>query len=839
MVTTTGEVTRPTHGPPARVELTATITVGSAKRTKVFHLRVLPLPKAEPKKGYAFAYFTGEGTANGEQIYFAASKGNDPLHWDELNNGEPKLTSSLGDKGVRDPFIIRSPEGDKFYLIATDLKIYGNGDWDASQRTGSKSIMVWESTDLVNWSDQRMVQVSPETAGNTWAPEAFYDKSIGAYVVFWASKLYDESDTEHSGSTYNRMMYATTRDFRTFTPAKVWIDPGYSVIDSTVIENNGELYRFTKDERNNTSSTPCSKFIVEEKSTELRSTDWDFVAECIGKATDDNPGIRQGEGPTIFKSNTEEKWYLFIDEFGGRGYVPFESTDLDSGKWKISEDYQLPSRPRHGTVLPVTQAELDRLKAPPPPLKADKDGLVARYPMDQTGGTVAKDSSGHGYDGALSGDVTLGGGQATFGGTNGHVKLPGQRDGRDERDHGVGAGLHRPEPGHAVLAVGAGQQHRRRRQRLPVHHGRRVPDVDLQVRLERGAVRLRAPGQPRWLAHADVQPRRQRRHGGAVLRRCRGVAQDRRHDQARRHRQRQDDGQLPGPVALQRRQVLQGEDARRADLQPRAAEGQGREPAGQLDVRALGEAQGAQDQGDHRRRQQHHHAARRPGHRPQEAGAGVRPGGQGPDRTEERRDRRPQQAGHLHVTGEDRATRTWTVKAVEMRSPVLPGYNADPNIIVFGDTYYIYATTDGFAGWASTTFSAWSSKDLVNWTNEGKILDLGPDVSWADGRAWAPTITEKNGKYYFYFCADTNIGVAVSDSPTGPFTDSGAPLAKAGSRPGQQIDPAVFTDDDGTSYLYWGNGTAYVVPLNEDMVSFDESKVRTIPGSPTSARACS
>jgi hypothetical protein len=366
VVTTTGEVTRPAAGPPARVTLTATLTVGSAKRTKVFHLTVLPLPKAEPKKGYAFAYFTGEGTANGEQIYFAASKGNDPLHWDELNNGEPKLTSSLGDKGVRDPFIIRSPEGDKFFLIATDLKIYGNGNWDASQRTGSKSIMVWESTDLVNWSDQRMVKVSPDTAGNTWAPEAFYDKSIGAYVVFWASKLYDESDTDHSGNTHNRMMYATTRDFRTFTSAKVWIDPGYSVIDSTVIENNGMLYRFTKDERNNTSSTPCSKFIVEERSTELRSTDWDFVAECIGKETADNPGIRQGEGPTIFKSNTEEKWYLFIDEFGGRGYVPFESTDLDSGKWTISEDYQLPSRPRHGTVLPVTQAELDRLKAPPP-----------------------------------------------------------------------------------------------------------------------------------------------------------------------------------------------------------------------------------------------------------------------------------------------------------------------------------------------------------------------------------------------------------------------------------------------------------------------------------------
>jgi hypothetical protein len=268
----------------------------------------------------------------------------------------------MGDKGVRDPFIIRSPEGDTFYLIATDLKIYGNGNWDASQRTGSKYIEVWESHDLVNWSPQRHVRVSPDTAGNTWAPEAYYDKTIGAYVVFWASKLYSADDPDHTGNTYNRMMYATTRDFRTFSEPKVWVDPGYSVIDSTVVEDGGTYYRFTKDERNNTSSTPCSKFILEEKSTTLRNTNWGFVNDCIGRATADQPGVSQGEGPTIFKSNTENRWYLFIDEFGGRGYVPFETTDLDPGKFTMSTGYDLPTHPRHGTVLPVTKTELEALR---------------------------------------------------------------------------------------------------------------------------------------------------------------------------------------------------------------------------------------------------------------------------------------------------------------------------------------------------------------------------------------------------------------------------------------------------------------------------------------------
>lgn len=63
----------------------------------------------------------------------------------------------------------------------------------------------------------------------------------------------------------------------------------------------------------------------------------------------------------MFKSNTEEKWYMFIDEFGGRNYVPFETTDLDSGKWTQSTSYQLPPEAKHGSVLPLTQAEYDRL----------------------------------------------------------------------------------------------------------------------------------------------------------------------------------------------------------------------------------------------------------------------------------------------------------------------------------------------------------------------------------------------------------------------------------------------------------------------------------------------
>jgi hypothetical protein len=340
-----------------KVKLTATVERGGEKAKLHFTAVVPPLPAEADYTGYFFTYFTGEGTPTGEQVYGALSDGNDPLTFTELNGSQPILTSDQGEQGVRDPFLIRSPEGDRFFLIATDLKINGNGDWNRAQRHGSLSIMVWESDDLVNWSEGRLVQVSPENAGATWAPEAYWDPGQNAYVVFWASPLFATDD--HSDGFYHRMMYATTRDFVHFSEAQVWVDQGYSTIDSTMIEHDGTFYRFTKDERSNSASTPCGKFILAETATSLAlDAEWEFLAECIGSGA-----VNAGEGPLVFKSNTEDKWYLFIDEFGGRGYVPFETTDLASGEWTPVAEYDLPASPRHGTVVPITAAEYERLQA--------------------------------------------------------------------------------------------------------------------------------------------------------------------------------------------------------------------------------------------------------------------------------------------------------------------------------------------------------------------------------------------------------------------------------------------------------------------------------------------
>jgi beta-xylosidase len=167
-----------------------------------------------------------------------------------------------------------------------------------------------------------------------------------------------------------------------------------------------------------------------------------------------------------------------------------------------------------------------------------------------------------------------------------------------------------------------------------------------------------------------------------------------------------------------------------------------------------------------------------------------------------------------------------TVDTLNAPAAALPGVYADPNITAFNKKFYIYPTTDGTVGWMSTYFTCWSSDNLVDWKKEGVILDLPKDLTWAKERAWAPAIAKKNNKYYFYYSADVNIGVAVSDKPAGPFKDPiGKPLIKRGSLRGQMIDPMVLVDYDGSAYMYWGQGQCHAVKLNDDMVSCDTSKI--------------
>ncbi|TNC16970.1 hypothetical protein FHE66_13070 [Georgenia sp. 311] len=385
-------VQRPAAGAEAvEVVLTATARSGDVTRSRDLTLTLQPMPGGSAgTEAYVWAFFTGEG-AGAERVSLAASRGNDALAWNTLNDGEPLFTSELGTGGLRDPFIIRSPEGDRFFMIATDLKIDGlPGGFRTAQISGSLHMEVWESDDLVTWSDQRHVQVSTEYAGNTWAPEAFWSEELDTYVVFWASNLYDTTDpADRTDVTYNRMMYATTDDFVTFSEPQVWVDvrrgAGRGMIDSTVALVDGTYHRFTKDEADMT--------IRHEVSTDLLATvsgslpgrtgpaeEWTLVQERVATGLPNGETGRtftSGEGASVFPANEGDvnglDWFLFIDQPSYHGgpnhYIPFGTDDLGAGAWQplghlLRENLPQNSdggKPRHGTVIPVTRAEYQRV----------------------------------------------------------------------------------------------------------------------------------------------------------------------------------------------------------------------------------------------------------------------------------------------------------------------------------------------------------------------------------------------------------------------------------------------------------------------------------------------
>lgn len=850
VVTADGVVNR--QSAPTTVQLTATITQGTVSATKEFSAKVRAKHTVAELEGYAFAYFTGD-TKAGENIFFAASEGNDALNWRELNNGEAVLKSTEGEEGLRDPFLIRSPEGDTFYLIATDLSIGGGTSWDKSQRQGSQYVEIWESSDLVNWSEQRHVKVSPPEAGNTWAPEAYYDEEIGAYVLFWASKLYDTEDVNHTGNTYNRMMFATTRDFVNFSTPEVWQDQGMSRIDSTVIKDGNTFHRFTKDE--GAGGTGCSD-IIQEKSTKLRAQldEWDLVDSCIGKKA----GTDAVEGPTIFKANPNDvngqNFYLFVDEYGKRGYIPLASETLDAPNWKVPANYSLPKKPRHGTVIPVTKAELEFLTEslseevdPPVAPPANDRGEILHYTFKDNSGAKVTDISGNGMDGTIVGDAQWGTDSLKFDGTNDYVKLPNNiMAGLDEitieadikidpaqsGDYWLyGLGNTTDGIGDGYLFTSANRNNYRSSITTTNWSGEHTAasgnklDTDqwhkLTYTLADGVAKIYLNGQlVATKAGGDITP-------GDI---GNGVTT----------------ANYLGRSLYTADKLFKGEYREFAILNRALTTQEVLDQSG--DQGALAEVSLSDPEVlkldpvvDPKNR-----TVMFP----------VKPGTDltklAPTFLTSKSVTTTPASGTVQdftnpvtytLTGTGDAQTVWTFTAQIVNNPALPGKYADPNVIAFGDTFYIYATSDGYPGWGGKEFYTWKSKDLVNWERAEKpFLTLDGEngnVPWAVGNAWAPTIGEKDGKYYFYFSGHNptydrkTIGVAVADHPEGPFvsTEEAIILNSEQVNSGQAIDPAWFNDPaTGKDYLLWGNGSPLIAELNDDMISIKQDTVKKMDG---------
>lgn len=377
--TPAGVVTR--QDKDTKVTLTAVFSKGKGKEDsikKTYEVTVKAKAKEvaeEDYVGYLFVRFNGtEENINQEQTYFSLSK--DGLNWENLNGNQPVLKSTLGESGLRDHFIARAPEGDKFYMIATDLSIATNklgtdANWWGAGSNGSHSIVVWESEDLVNWSEPWLAEIAPEGAGCTWAPEFIYDEKTGEYVVYWSATTLqvDENETITQEYENHAIYYAKTRDFRTFTEPALYHEGGTNengkvikVIDSTMIEQDGTYYRYTKNESVGT--------IVIDQSDSVLSSFTQIPSNSLTTELMNKQGAV--EGPIIFKMNEKtadgkEQWCLMVDRFArGQGYYPLITTDLSSGEFRLLDDseYSFPkdSKFRHGYVMPVTAAEYSALQ---------------------------------------------------------------------------------------------------------------------------------------------------------------------------------------------------------------------------------------------------------------------------------------------------------------------------------------------------------------------------------------------------------------------------------------------------------------------------------------------
>ncbi|WP_026930454.1 glycoside hydrolase family 43 protein [Glycomyces tenuis] len=302
---------------------------------------------AQAQPGYLMVHFTGEQT-DGEQIYLSHS--GDGLHWTDLNGGDLILHSTLGTKGVRDPALIRSPQGDRYWILATDLHIGSGTTWWESENEGSTALVVWESTDLVSWSDPWLLDVAGGVgdAGCAWAPEAIWDPARGDYILYWTifSTL--------NGIKKHRIWYARTSDFTSVSAPQLYIDRlgGQGLIDTQIIEGPVDgPWRYYRASRDNE--------ITIEGSDSLLGA-WTRLGDLS------HLGLHGGnvEGPIWTKFNDRDEWALWVDQFfTDGGYMPVTTDDLsDPGSYGTVAEWDLGgTHKRHGSILNLTAAEEARV----------------------------------------------------------------------------------------------------------------------------------------------------------------------------------------------------------------------------------------------------------------------------------------------------------------------------------------------------------------------------------------------------------------------------------------------------------------------------------------------
>lgn len=258
----------------------------------------------------------------------------DAYHWKDLNHVFLKPTVGT-QKVMRDPSIVRGPDG-LFHLV-----------WTCSWK-GDKGFGYAASKDLIHWSEQRFIPVmehESETV-NVWAPELFYDDEEKQYIIIWASTIpyrFEKGVEEEKNN--HRMYYTTTKDFKNFTKAQLFLDPGFSVIDAVIVKRKPKDY----------------VLVLKDNTRPNRNLKVAFAEKALGPYRDVSQPFsgERTEGPSVVKAGAD--YLIYFDSYGDKKYKAVRTQDFKQFK-AIDDQVHIPEGHKHGTIFKASKRILKSLK---------------------------------------------------------------------------------------------------------------------------------------------------------------------------------------------------------------------------------------------------------------------------------------------------------------------------------------------------------------------------------------------------------------------------------------------------------------------------------------------
>jgi hypothetical protein len=298
-------------------------------------LLALPLVAADE---YLFTSFRRNGETG---VFFAISA--DGRQWTPVKGDQPSVKPEHSGMLMRDPWLGQGPDG-TWHMLWT----WG---WTRKEAGGNLQLGYASSKDLIHWSAQRAIPVMQDepTARNAWAPEAVWDPGAKEWIVYWSTTIPGRfPTTEAEGDAgYNHRVYAmTTKDWQTFTPAKLFFDPGFNCIDATIVKAGNRWILVFKDERKTPQVKRLRLAFADSPRGPWRDVTEPFTADWV-------------EGPSVAQAGNE--WFVYFDHYA----KPQHYAALRTKDWKTFEplDVTFPSDHRHGTVVRIPEKVATALRS--------------------------------------------------------------------------------------------------------------------------------------------------------------------------------------------------------------------------------------------------------------------------------------------------------------------------------------------------------------------------------------------------------------------------------------------------------------------------------------------